>query len=296
MVRAPWAAQRGARKEKSGRTGREPKSKRDLDGSLLSAFQARIRERLERYRSLQEFVVAMGRTVNAAIVDRSGLVAPYTGPNCILNRALTGRRCIATHAFELARVKAVSKASESTLNDVLLAVSAGALRRYLEEMHELPKRPLTAGVPVGLKHGEGEGSGNRVSLLLGTLATNVRDPLKRLTAIKRSMRAGKKHLMAMSAGRSLVDASSSFDSHGAARRAPSPAPTQRVSRRPTKCATRARWPPTRRRGATTPAGTWFRGGTRACFGVETSAREPWGSLAYRAFRLGSMAGIGRAKP
>jgi WS/DGAT/MGAT family acyltransferase len=199
VVRAPWKSQRDARKEKTGETGREPKRKRDLDASVLSAFQERIRERLESYRSLSEFAQAMGRTINAAIGDKSGLVGPYTGPNCILNGPLTGRRCVATHAFELARVKAVAKASESTLNDVMLAVCAGALRRYLAEMNALPQQALTAGVPVGLKHGEGQRAGNRVSLLLGTLATDVRDPFKRLMAIKRSMQAGKKHLLAMSA-------------------------------------------------------------------------------------------------
>jgi diacylglycerol O-acyltransferase len=102
------------------------------------------------------------------------------------------------HAFSLARVKAVARASESTLNDVVLAISAGALRRYLEEIKALPPRALTAGVPVGLKHGEGAFSGNRVSLLFATLATDVRDPFKRLMAIRESTQAAKQHLQAMS--------------------------------------------------------------------------------------------------
>jgi len=197
-VRGPWFAQRNARKEKTERTGREAKRRRDGDASLLSAFEERIRKQLETYRSLPEFVRAMRQTINAAMGDHSGLVAPYTGPKCIMNGPLTRRRSVAMHSFSLARVKAVAKASESTLNDVVLAISGGALRRHLEERKALPQRALIAGVPVGLKHGEGERSGNRVSLLFATLATDVRDPFNRLMAIRKSTQAAKKHLQAMS--------------------------------------------------------------------------------------------------
>ena len=74
---------------------------------------------------MPELVQAVAQTIKAAIGDKSGLVAPYTGPPCILNGTLTRRRRIAAHAFDLARVKAVAKASESTLNDVVLPAVAG---------------------------------------------------------------------------------------------------------------------------------------------------------------------------
>lgn len=197
-ARAPWTTRRGEREGTTGKTGRAPERKRKREASVLSTLPERIQKRLERYRSLPEFVQAMSRTITAAIDDTSGLVAPYTGPRCMVNGPLTWRRGMAKHAFELAQVRAVAHASEATVNDVVLAISAGALRRYLAEMHALPRQALTAGIPVGLRHGEGEQAGNRVSALFASLATDVRDPFKRLTAIKRSMQAGKKHLLAMS--------------------------------------------------------------------------------------------------
>jgi hypothetical protein len=75
----------------------------------------------------------------------------------------------------------------------------GALRRCLLRGNgELPKKSLTGGIPVGLKHQEGAKSGNSVSLVFTTLGTDVRDPLERLMTIRNSTRAAKDHLMRMS--------------------------------------------------------------------------------------------------
>jgi len=192
-ARGPWTV-----RTETGKTGRQPERPRDREASFLSRFQERVGKRLDTYRSLPGFVQAMRRTLDAAIGGDSALVAPYMCPKSIVNGPLTSRRRFATHAFDLARVKAVAKASESTLNDVLLAVCGGALRRYLEELEALPDGALTAGIPVALKHEEGARSGNRVSALFATLATDVDDPLERLMAVKRSMQAGKEHVLAMS--------------------------------------------------------------------------------------------------
>src|SRR5262245_29493788 len=188
-VRAPWAVS-----EPESRPGRPRTGWTDR----LNAYQQRIRSASALYRSIPGLALATGRTLRAAIDSSSGLVAPYSAPKCIVNSQVTRRRRIVTQALDFARVKAVSKATECTLNDVLVTLCGAALRRYLDELNELPKKSLTGGIPVGLKHQEGAKSGNSVSLVFTTLGTDVRDPLERLITIRNSMRAAKDHLMRMS--------------------------------------------------------------------------------------------------
>jgi diacylglycerol O-acyltransferase / wax synthase len=187
-VRTPWAASDTAPREK-GRDA-EP-ARRDL----LAGFQNRLQKSLGFYLSMPGVVRATTRTVRAAMGDGSGLVAPYTGPKSIINSPVTRRRRISTQMLDFARTKALSKATDCTLNDVLLAVCGAALRRYLQELGALPRKPLTAGVPVALKHEEGAKSGNKVSLMFATLGTDIGDPFERVMAIRSSTRAAKEHLM-----------------------------------------------------------------------------------------------------
>ena len=99
-------------------------------------------------------------------------------------------------SYSLARFKRIGDATGATVNDVTLAVCAGALRRYLAVQKALPKKPLIAMVPVSL-HGETDAGGNQVSLLLANLATNARDPLKRLQRIVQSTTQAKERLKTM---------------------------------------------------------------------------------------------------
>jgi WS/DGAT/MGAT family acyltransferase len=184
-LRAPWAE-----------SGSEPAPQRRTANlrDRLSNFGSRLRKSQEFYWSVPGLIRAAGRTVQAAMGDASGLVAPYSGPPCIVNGKVTRRRRIATQALEFGRVKALSKTVDCTVNDVMLALCGAALRRYLGELNALPKMRLTAGIPVGLKHEAGAKSGNNVSLIFTTLGTDHEDPLERLMAVRTSTRAAKDHL------------------------------------------------------------------------------------------------------
>ncbi len=108
-------------------------------------------------------------------------------PHTPFNNALTARRNFATCTLDVAQIKEVQRAHGVTMNDVVLAVVGGALRRWLLEHAELPDRPLVAGVPVAT---DAPGSvprmgGNRVSNLFTSLATDLEDPHQRLLAISR---------------------------------------------------------------------------------------------------------------
>lgn len=117
-------------------------------------------------------------------------------PRAPFNATLTPQRRLAVEVLELSRLKAIAKATETTVNDVTLAVCGAALRRYLDEQGELPGETLTASVPVGWERDED--TLNAAAGFVCPLATTESDPLERLAVINASTTRGKKELLAMS--------------------------------------------------------------------------------------------------
>ena len=101
-------------------------------------------------------------------------------PRTPLNSAISGHRVYATASLPLAQVKVLAKALGVTINDVVLAACAGALRRYLAAA--LPEKPLTAGVPASLRAPGDAHLNNQVVFTLSRLPTDVAEPLSRLAA------------------------------------------------------------------------------------------------------------------
>lgn len=138
-----------------------------------------------------------GATLGVARFRASALwadaVLPFQAPATSLNGRVDAARTCAYGEVSLPDVIAVKRAFGVTVNDVVLAVCGGALRRYLQERGEQPDRALTASVPVSVNTGGGDGSvlGNAVSNVGATLATDVADPVKRLLHIASSTRAAK---------------------------------------------------------------------------------------------------------
>jgi WS/DGAT/MGAT family acyltransferase len=122
---------------------------------------------------------------------------PFAGPHTRFDRPLTPHRWFAYETFDLTDIKRVGHAFGASVNDVLLAMAAGALRTYLDAHGELPEASLTAAVPVSVrKPGEERAWGNRVATWYVTLATNEEDPAKRMEAIMSSTRAARAELEA----------------------------------------------------------------------------------------------------
>jgi diacylglycerol O-acyltransferase len=134
-------------------------------------------------------IVRIGETDSASAL-------PFHAPPTPFNVEISGSRRFASQSYSLARLKRMGEAAGATVNDVSLAICAGALRKYLEVQKALPRKPLIAMVPVSL-HGETDAGGNQVSLLLANLATNLRDPLKRLQRIVQSTTQAKERLKSM---------------------------------------------------------------------------------------------------
>jgi WS/DGAT/MGAT family acyltransferase len=141
---------------------------------------------------------ALLRTAERAIREQ-GAAMPMQAPRTILNGGITGARRFAAQSWPMQRLRAVAeKESETTLNDVVLAMSAGALRAYLLELDALPDESLTAMVPMSLRSmGIDTSAGNAVGTLITTLATDEPDPAARLAAISASMRQGKEGFAGM---------------------------------------------------------------------------------------------------
>ncbi|HEX7702071.1 MAG TPA: wax ester/triacylglycerol synthase family O-acyltransferase, partial [Kofleriaceae bacterium] len=124
-------------------------------------------------------------------------VGPFKGPHTRFDEPLTPHRSLAYETFDLAAIKRVSHAFEASVNDVMLAMTAGALRGYLDQHGELPTAPLTAAVPVSIRRlDEMPEWGNRVASWYVTLATDIHDPEARLREIVRSTRAASAELQA----------------------------------------------------------------------------------------------------
>jgi diacylglycerol O-acyltransferase len=108
-----------------------------------------------------------------------GMMSPPT----LLNKQISSERSFAGVSISLARAKAVAKAAGGKLNDVVLAISSGVVRRYLLERGALPSKSMTAAVPISLREEGNTDSNNQVFGMICSIATNVEDPKARLETI-----------------------------------------------------------------------------------------------------------------
>jgi diacylglycerol O-acyltransferase len=142
----------------------------------------------------EDLVGAWRDAVAAASPGSSAEPVLPTGsaPRTPFNRSITPHRRFAYRSFSLDDVKAVKNHFGVTLNDTVMAVCAGALRRYLDRHEALPARPLVAAVPVSIRTGEEEDPWtNRVSSIFASLPTHLEDPGERVRFASEAMLAAK---------------------------------------------------------------------------------------------------------
>jgi WS/DGAT/MGAT family acyltransferase len=124
---------------------------------------------------------------------------PFQAPPVSFNDELTPNRRMSYTSLSLDEVKAVKDAAGVKLNDVVLAVCAGALRRYLADRGELPESPLIAQVPVSMRADADRDVGTKVSAMFVSLETQVAEPLERLAAIHAGTTGAKEMQAALAA-------------------------------------------------------------------------------------------------
>lgn len=132
-------------------------------------------------------LLPVGRELTKNVYERFDphYISATQAPDCILNQPISGSRRIAAQSYSFISFQNIAKKHLVTLNDVVLAICSGAIRRYLLELNALPRKPLIAFVPISLREDDSS-VGNQISFILANLATHQADPIKRLKIIQGS--------------------------------------------------------------------------------------------------------------
>ncbi|SFM00555.1 WS/DGAT/MGAT family O-acyltransferase [Marinobacter zhejiangensis] len=120
-----------------------------------------------------------------------------SAPRTPLNGPIGAQRRFATQNFDMTRLKATAKTAGVSLNDVVLCLVGGTLRKYLQGITALPTESLTAAVPMSLR-AEGDLSpGNSVGMIYSIIGTNVADPVLRLKKISQATNVAKQQVLGL---------------------------------------------------------------------------------------------------
>ncbi len=190
--------------EATGRVVKPPRSRPRGNGYQLGMAElatAALRNTAQQYVKLFKMAPAIARAIGGLArpdekaADKSTVAAPKKfnlfAPRTSLNVSITNQRTFAGRTISLAETKYLAKHFGVSLNDVVLATVAGALRHYLADNNELPAKPLVAGVPVSLREAGDQTANNQASMILVSLATDITDPVQRLKAINASSNSSK---------------------------------------------------------------------------------------------------------
>jgi len=189
---APW----GVVPERSKAPRERVDSARRLEDLPVAAFRSALGITAE----AAGLPGALVRTLNKSLRNETSPLSLYA-PRTMFNQKITGSRRFAAQDWPIERLRAIGKATGTTINDVVVAMCSGALRTYLLEHQALPEQSLVAMVPVGLKakesHLASAEGGNAVGAVMAQLGTERADPADRLQAVHRSMLDGKRALSSM---------------------------------------------------------------------------------------------------
>jgi len=184
-----WSPAPGRRKAREAAPPQAPSLDAAL-GTLRDGLAAQ-------WRNAPQLAKAFAAMFSATDEGGEGLKLPFDAPRSALNGRVRGQRRVATQSFEIARLKALAAAAQCTLNDVVLAICGGALRRFLLDDGSLPDKPLTAGVPVSVRPSGDQGTGNAITFIIASMGTDVADPLRRLATVVSSSRRAKEHVQSL---------------------------------------------------------------------------------------------------
>ncbi len=126
-------------------------------------------------------------------------------PSSLVKTRFNGRissyRVTDSVILDLAEVKAIRQSvPDVTVNDVIVSVVGGGLRKYLQSRDELPETSLVCGAPINVRQERNSDSkGNQVGMMTIRMATDVEDPVERLKAVSSFARESKDYSSAVSA-------------------------------------------------------------------------------------------------
>jgi WS/DGAT/MGAT family acyltransferase len=150
---------------------------------LAFAAVSRLRRPLNIFKVVPQTLKSVANVVQLRRGGTGG-AAPFTAPRTNFNQPVTPHRRVAFATTSLEEVKQIKNAFGVTVNDVVQAICAGALRRYLSGRGELPDKSLIATCPVSVRPADDRSIGsNQVSAMFSKLYTDIGDPVERLRAI-----------------------------------------------------------------------------------------------------------------
>ena len=185
------------RRVKPPRTRRGHRYQLGVAELLGAALSNQARQVVEFVKLLPPMAGAAVGAARQALAERRAGGAAAAGPKLKMapptpfNVPITNQRAFAGVSLPLGEVKAIGKAHGASVNDMVLWLCSTALRGYLAEGRELPDKTLVAGVPISLRAEGDTSSNNQVSGTVIDLATQEKDPLQRLAAIKACTQAMK---------------------------------------------------------------------------------------------------------
>ena len=185
-----WATGLPQKPERSTRAGPLP--------TVTNAIAGAIGSLSVQVKSAPQLFAAFAKIFRRVGAADDGMLVPFLdSPKSILNSRVREKRRFATQKFPIARLRAVADASGGTINDVVLAICGGALRRFLLERDSLPEKSLTAGIPVSVRPKDDQGAGNAITFIVSTLGTDIDNAALRLQAIRASVKHAKEHVQSL---------------------------------------------------------------------------------------------------
>ncbi|MEL6483309.1 MAG: wax ester/triacylglycerol synthase family O-acyltransferase, partial [Bacteroidota bacterium] len=152
-------------------------------------------------KTLAETAVAFIKTKTSKTlsIQKEFTSARYPVPITIFNGNISPKRTWGTAILEFDRVNSLRKSTSGSINDLILAFCAGAIRRYLQEREKLPLQPLVANVPISIRSENDKSHNNQIANMMIQLATHIDDPLERLEYIQEQTMLGKSRHKTMGA-------------------------------------------------------------------------------------------------
>ena len=187
-VKAPWTG--------LNKTPRTKEKEKQALSERTAKLTRKIGDRAKLVKDLSSMFIGQG--LKAVGVKDNLAPAVFTAPKSMFNVPITGARRFTVKTVSLSEIKAIGKEAGATVNDMVLAMCAGALRKYMTEKDALPKKPLIASVPVSVR--QVNRTGNQITYVTANLATDEPDTMKRLQKIGASTQGAKHEIEDLSPG------------------------------------------------------------------------------------------------
>ncbi|MEM9361197.1 MAG: wax ester/triacylglycerol synthase family O-acyltransferase [Bacteroidota bacterium] len=160
---------------------------------LLKSGYGFLKNPLKIPRTIAETAMAFVRTraSKTLSIQKEFATARYPVPITIFNGNVSPKRTWGTAILSFDRVNTLRKSTGGSINDIILAICAGAIRRYLLEKEKLPLQPLVANVPISIRSENDKSHNNQIANMMIQLATHIEDPLERLEYIQEQTMLGK---------------------------------------------------------------------------------------------------------